>query len=112
MKAVMWIVLVLVLLIAGVGAYVVLNSGGLIKDAIEASGPDFLGADVSVAEVDISLVEGSGAIRGLDIARNNIMWNDIAVFILQRFFDCAPCLSGKKFDTTFWCIFGKAKFNQ
>lgn len=67
MKAVMWIVLVLVLAVVGVGAYVVLNSGDLIKSAIEEVGPDYLGADVSVSEVDLSLTEGSGAIRGLNL---------------------------------------------
>ena len=67
MKVVLWIVLVLVLVIAGVGAYVVLNSGNLIKTAIEEIGPDYLGADVNVENVDISLTEGSGAIRGFQL---------------------------------------------
>ena len=67
MKAVLWIVLVLVLLVVGVGAFVVLNSGNLVKTAIEAVGPDYLGADVGVSEVDISLTEGSGAIRGFEL---------------------------------------------
>ena len=57
----------IVLALLAVGAYIVLFSGSLIKDAIEAIGPDYLGASVSVDEVELSLTEGSAGIRGLEI---------------------------------------------
>ncbi len=67
MKIVLWIVAAFVALLVGVGLYVVLASGGLVKDAIENYAPDYLGADVRVDAVDLSLKEGSGEIRGLQI---------------------------------------------
>jgi hypothetical protein len=55
------------LAIVGIGAYVVLNSGGLIKSAIEDLGPDYLGASVNVGSVDLSLTDGSARIMNLRI---------------------------------------------
>ena len=67
MKAVLWIVGILVLVLVGAGVYVVVFSGNLLKDGIETYGPDYLGADVEVDAVDLSLTEGSGEVRGLRI---------------------------------------------
>ena len=67
MKAVLWVVGILVLLLVGAGVYVVVFSGNLLKDGIETYGPDYLGADVAVDAVDLSLAEGSGEVRGLRI---------------------------------------------
>ncbi|MEM7097438.1 MAG: hypothetical protein AAF541_04195 [Pseudomonadota bacterium] len=67
MKALLWIVGIVVLLVVGAGAFLVLNSGDLIKTAIEDVGPDHLGADISVGEVNLSLTEGSGAVKQLQL---------------------------------------------
>jgi hypothetical protein len=66
-KIVLWIVLAVVLVFVGAGIYVVVNSGSLIKQAIESEGPRYLGAPVTVDRVDLSLSEGKGEIRGLEI---------------------------------------------
>ena len=67
MKALAWIVGLVLLLVVGVGAYIVLNSGSLVKTAIEELGPDYLGVDVKVGEVNLALAEGSVQIKNLNI---------------------------------------------
>ena len=67
MKALGWIVGIVLLLVVGVGAYIVLNSGSLVKTAIEELGPDYLGVDVSVGEVNLALSEGSAQVKSLNI---------------------------------------------
>jgi len=66
-KILMWLVAVVVLAVVGVGVYVALFSGDLVKDAIETYAPQYLGSDVRVSTVDLSVTEGSGEIRGLQI---------------------------------------------
>ena len=65
MKALGWILGLIVLAIAGVVAYVAMNSGSLVKTALEELGPNFLGVDVSVSEVNLELIEGSAQVIGL-----------------------------------------------
>ena len=67
MKAIGWLIGILLLVIVGLGVYVVLNSGGLIKSAVETYGPRYLGVDVRLGSADISLTEGTGELRGLVI---------------------------------------------
>ncbi len=67
MKTVMWIIGAVVLLVLGVGTYLVLNSGNLIERGIETLGPEYLGTGVHVDRVELSLVEGSGDLIGLQI---------------------------------------------
>ena len=67
MKALGWIVGVIILAIAGAAAYVFLNSGSLVKSAIEEFGPDYLGVEVTVSEVNLELTAGSAQIKGLSI---------------------------------------------
>ncbi len=67
MKALGWIVGLIILLVAGLVAYVVFNSGSLVKSAIEEFGPQYLGVDVSVSEVNLALTEGSAQVKGLQI---------------------------------------------
>ena len=67
MKAVMWIAGLVVLLVAGVGAYIVLNSGSLIKTAVETLGPEYLGVPVRLGSAEVSLMDGSGELRDLVI---------------------------------------------
>lgn len=65
MKTFAWIVVVLLLLIGGAVAYVALNSGHLVKSGIESFGPQFLGVEVEVDNVDLAITEGSAAVNGL-----------------------------------------------
>lgn len=67
MRAVLTIVGVLLVLIIGVIAYVVLNSGNLIKQSIETYGSEYLGAPVTVDAVDVSLADVTGEVRGFQI---------------------------------------------
>ncbi len=65
MKTFAWIIVVLLLVIGGAVAYVALNSGSLVKSGIESFGPQFLGVDVEVDNVDLAITEGSAAVNGL-----------------------------------------------
>lgn len=65
MKAIGWIVGILVLALIAVGVFVVLNSGDLVKRGIEEFGPQYLGVDVGVSEVNLELTQGSAQIKGL-----------------------------------------------
>lgn len=67
MKIVMWIVAVVVLVIAGVAVYVIVNSGNLIKAAVETLGPEYLGVAVTLDSAELSLTDGAGELRGLVI---------------------------------------------
>lgn len=67
MKAVAWIVGILVVAVLAGAAFLLLHSGNLIKHGIETLGPRYLDADVAVSTVELSLQEGSGEIRGLTI---------------------------------------------
>ncbi len=67
MKAVGWIVGLLVVVMGGALVYLVLNSDNLIKQAIETLGPEYLGTTVKVDSVNLSIAEGAGEIHGLVI---------------------------------------------
>ncbi len=67
MKAIGWIIGITLLIVVGLGVYLVLNSGSLIKTAVETLGPRYLGVDVSLDSAEISLTEGTGELRGLVI---------------------------------------------
>ncbi len=67
MKAIGWLIGILLLVVVGLGVYVVMNSGSLLKTAVETYGPKYLGVDVRLDSADISLTEGTGELRGLVI---------------------------------------------
>ena len=67
MKTIGWILGIVVLALVGVAIFLVLNSGDLVKEAIEKYGSQYLETDVSVSRVNLSLAEGSGEILGLNI---------------------------------------------
>ena len=67
MKAIGWIIGLLVLVVVGAGVFLVLRSGDVVKAAVERLGPSYLGVPVSLASADISLTEGAGELRGLVI---------------------------------------------
>lgn len=67
MKLLGWIIGLLVLVVAAVATYIVVNSGNLLKTAVETLGPEYLGVSVSLDAAEISLTDGSGELRGLVI---------------------------------------------
>lgn len=67
MKVLAWIVGLVLLLIVGLGVYLVMNSGALLERAMETYGTRYLGAPVEVGGVDVSLAEGSVRIADLEI---------------------------------------------
>ena len=79
MKVLGGIVGLIVLLVLGAGVYLFLFSGDLLKSGIEEFGPDFLGADVSVAQVNLDLAGGSAAIRGLEVGNPQGFSGDYAM---------------------------------
>jgi hypothetical protein len=66
-KVIGWIVGIIILAVVGAGVYIVLNSGSIIKTAVETLGPQYLGVPVSLGSAEISLTEGSGALNNLKI---------------------------------------------
>lgn len=83
MKIVISIVVLVLLAIGGFVVFVVMNSGSLIKQAVETYGPQYLGADVSVSSVELSLADGTGEIRGLTIG-NPAGFDGPHAFHIQR----------------------------
>lgn len=67
MKAIGWIIGIVALIVVGLGVYLVMNSGSLIKTAVETLGPQYLGVDVRLDSAEISITEGTGELRGLVI---------------------------------------------
>lgn len=67
MKAIGWIIGIVLLVVVGLGVFLVMNSGNLIKRAVETLGPEYLGVDVSLDAAEISLTDGTGELRGLVI---------------------------------------------
>jgi hypothetical protein len=57
----------LLLLVIGVFVYVGYNTNSIVKNAIETIGTQYLGAPVKVKEVEISLQEGRGTLKELEI---------------------------------------------
>ncbi|MBO6556088.1 MAG: hypothetical protein JJ934_11770 [Pseudomonadales bacterium] len=68
MKVVIGVVVFLVLAMAGAGIFLLQNLDGIVKDLIEDIGTDVVGQKVSVADVKVSLGEGSASISGLTVA--------------------------------------------
>jgi hypothetical protein len=67
MKVLGWIIGLVLLLIVGIGVYVVMNSGALLEQAIETYGSRYLQAPVTVSGVNVSLSDGTAGISGLEI---------------------------------------------
>ena len=67
MKKLAIFVLALLLVLAGIGLFLINNAGSIIKDVIESTGPDYLGAEVSVGKIELSLTEGLCVISDLEI---------------------------------------------
>ncbi len=67
MKVIGWLIGITLVLVVGLGVFVVMNSGNLLKTAVETLGPEYLGVSVSLESAEISLTEGTGELRGLVI---------------------------------------------
>ena len=88
MKTVGIIVGVLLIVVVGAVVYIAQNANSLIENAIEELGSEALGTTVRVASVDVSLTQGRGSIKGLEIANPPgydgpylMQLDEIAVFI-------------------------------
>jgi uncharacterized protein involved in outer membrane biogenesis len=68
MKTVGIVIGVLLIVVVGAVVYIAQNANSLIEKAIEDLGSQALGTTVRVASVDVSLTEGRGTIKGLEIA--------------------------------------------
>lgn len=67
MKTIGIVIGIIVLVIVGAVGYLVMQSGDLIKNAMETLGSEYLEADVSVGSVDISFTDGAGRISQFQI---------------------------------------------
>ena len=67
MKIIGAAIIVLVLIAVGIFAYVALNTNSIVKNAVESIGTQYLGAPVRVGSVDISLKDGRGTLKNLEI---------------------------------------------
>lgn len=67
MKIIGAAIIVVLLIAAAVFAYVARNTNSIVKNAIESIGSQYLGAPVRVGAVDISLQEGRGTLKDLEI---------------------------------------------
>jgi hypothetical protein len=67
MKVIGAVVGVLLLIVVGVFVYLALNTNSIVKNAIEKIGSQYLGAPVRVGAVDISLKDGRGTLKDLEI---------------------------------------------
>ena len=65
MKAIGWLIGIVLLVVVGLGVYLVMNAGSLLKTAVETLGPEYLGVDVRLGSAEISLSNGTGELRGL-----------------------------------------------
>ena len=65
MKAIGWLIGIVLLVVVGLGVYLVMNAGSLLKTAVETLGPEYLGVDVRLGSAEISLSDGTGELRGL-----------------------------------------------
>jgi hypothetical protein len=66
MKALKYVLLIVLVAVIGAVAYVVVNAGSIVKQVIETVGSDVLGVPVTVRSVDLSL--DGGSIGGLQIS--------------------------------------------
>ena len=66
-KVILGLVVVLIVVVGLAVGYLVSNLDSIVKSVIEQAGTEATGVPVSVASVEISLQEGSGAINGLRI---------------------------------------------
>lgn len=67
MKVIGVAIVLLLLLVVGVFVYVGYNTNSIVKNAIETIGTQYLGAPVTVKEVEIALQEGRGTLKELEI---------------------------------------------
>lgn len=67
MKALLWIIGLILLLVVGVGIYLVMNSGALLERAMETYGSRYLGAPVTVGGVDVALTDGAVSVDALQV---------------------------------------------
>jgi len=71
--------LTLLLFVVGIAWLLIGNAGSIIKEVIESTGPDYLGADVSVGKIELSLTEGLCVISDVEIGNPEGFEGDYAI---------------------------------
>jgi len=67
MRAIGWLIGIVLAAIIALGLYLVAYSDDLVKRAMETLGPRYLGVDVRLGAADIDITDGRGELRGLVI---------------------------------------------
>jgi len=67
MKKVLIGVIVLLVVVGGVGVYVFLNAGGIIKQVVEKVGSEATKTKVTLSSVDLSIQSGEAALKGFQM---------------------------------------------
>ena len=67
MKKLLIGIMFIILLVAGLGTYFIMNSGSLLKEAVNKYAPKMTQTTVTLEEVKISLTSGAALMKGLNI---------------------------------------------
>lgn len=67
-KIILGLVIAIIAIVALVAVLALQNINQLVKTAVETVGPDVVGTEVRLAEVDIKLQDGRGTLKGLTVA--------------------------------------------
>ena len=71
MKILLFVIGIILLFVFGGIAFVAMNLGAMIKEGIEIGGPEVLEVPVTVDEVKVSFLDGTGSIHGFWIDNPN-----------------------------------------
>ena len=67
--------------IAVIVGFLIINVNSVVKNGIEAVGPEVLGVPVTVEDVNISFLNGSGVIKGLNVANPDGYESEQAIMV-------------------------------
>lgn len=81
MRTLLIAVAVLILVIVGAGVYFAMNLDRTVKSAVESVGPEYAGTDVTLDSVKLSLLDGTGELRGLTVGQPDGYEGDASVRI-------------------------------
>ena len=68
MKKAAAITVAVIVVVASIVGFLVININSVVKNGIEVAGPEVLGVPVTVDDVKISFLNGRGVIKGLNVA--------------------------------------------
>ncbi|WP_018981968.1 DUF748 domain-containing protein [Salinimonas chungwhensis] len=93
MKKVLTILLVVIVLIVGAVWYVMSGAGDFIRTQLEQQGSEYMGAEVSVASVEIAYSDAKMNITGLEVANPDGFSDDTAMAMNALSFDLGALAS-------------------